>query len=303
MKFTKVFLTILFIVSLNTISGQELNVTVQVNSIQAQGIDKTIFEVMRTSMQEFINNTKWTSDQFQNQEKIEATMLIQITSVVSNTDFQANCQIEIRRPIFNSSYSSLLFNYKDEDFNIHYVANQPFEYNEGNFTNNLTALCAYYAYIILAYDYDSFSNMGGTPYILKAQTIVNNAQNSGGIGWKAFEGSSTKYNNRFYIVENALNPAYKPIREAYYFFHFKGLDIFYSNPEEGRKNIYAALEKIESVYNSYPTLFCMTLFFNAKPDELINIYSQASSEEKQKVLALLTKIDPPRSNKYQSKIK
>ena len=298
----KILIFILLLIGQNSIA-QELNVTVQVNSQQVQNVDKKIFETMRTSMMDFMNSTKWSTDNFANNEKIEATLLITINEVLSATDFKAQCQVEVRRPVYKSSYNSTLLSYLDENFQFRYVESQPFEFNENSFTNNLTSLCAFYSYLILAIDYDTFSNMGGTPYFQKAQTVVNNAQNTAEKGWKAFEGSSTKYNNRFYVVENALNPAYKPIREAYYLYHRKGLDLMHGKPEEARKPIFDAKKKIESVYASYPTLFYMTLFFNAKADELINIYSGATEEEKKTVVDLLSKIDAAKSNKYQSKIK
>lgn len=297
------YLIALLLVSSFSLRAQELNVTVEINSQQVQNVDKKIFATLRTAIMEFMNNTKWSTETYGNIEKIEATLLITIKKAVSQTEFEATCQVESRRPIYKTSYNSPVFNYLDENFNFKYVEYQAFEFNENSFTNNLASMCAFYAYVIIAFDNDTFSNMGGTPMFTKAQTVVTNAQNSADKGWRSFEGNSTKYNNRFYVAENALNPAYKPLREAFYLYHFKGLDIMYQKPEEGRKSIYSALENIQKVYKSYPTLFFMTLFFNAKSDELVNIYSQATSEEKTNVVQLLSQVDPAKSNKYQSKIK
>jgi hypothetical protein len=305
MKKIKFLINFLLIVILthNKLIAQELNVNVEVITAQVMNVDKKIFETLRSSIRDFMNNTRWTQDEFLNHERIEATLLINIKEVLSQTDFKATCQIQTRRPVYKSSYSSNVLSYLDENFDFRYVEYQPFEFNGTTFNNDLTAMIAFYAYMIIGFDYDTFSPEGGTPYFQIAQGIVNNAQNSGNKGWSSLAKGNDKYNNRYWLVENTLNPAYKPIRQAYYQYHLKGLDVMWNNPEEGRKQIYEALLKVQSVFKLYPVLLYNIIFFNAKSDELVNIYSGATSEEKTKVVELLSEIDAAKSNKYQTRIK
>lgn len=291
----KFLLIIFFVLGGITLQAQELIVNVQVISNQVANVDKKVFETLKQNITEFMNNTKWTNDVFKNNEKIEVTLLINIQKAISQTEFDATIQVESVRPVYKSGYTTTLLNYNDKDFHFKYVENQPFEFNENTFTNNLTSTLAFYAYIIIGLDYDSFSLSGGMPYFQKAQAVVNNAGNSSDKGWKAFDDNK----NRYWLAENLLNPAYKPMRECFYKYHIKGLDVMYSDVESGRKAIYQSLELIQTLYKSFPTLFIMQLFFNAKSVELINIYSQATAEEKNKTVQLLSVIDPANSSKYQ----
>jgi len=301
--YKKLLLIIVTLCCFKPLAAQELNVTVEVITAQVMNVDKKVFETMRSAIREFLNNTQWTQDEFKSQEKIEATLLINVKEVISPTDFKATCQIETRRPIYKTAYSSNVLSYLDENFDFRYVEYQPFEFNGTTFNNDLTAMVAYYAQMIVGFDYDTFSPEGGTPYFQVAQGIVNSAQNSGNKGWSGTAKGSDKYNNRYWLVENTLNPAYKPIRQAYYQYHRKGLDIMWNKPEEGRKQIFEALQKIQEVFKVYPSLFYNVIFFNAKSDELVNIYSQATADEKTKIVELLSEIDAAKSNKYQTRIK
>lgn len=274
--------------------AQELNISVQVITNQVQNVDKKVFETMRLGITEFMNNTKWTNDVYKNTEKLDATILINISKAISQTEFEASIQVESTRPVYKASYTTTLLNYNDQNFKFKYVEFQPFEFNENSYTNNLTSVLAFYAYMIIGFDYDSFSLNGGLPYFQKAQTVVNNAQNGGESGWKAFEDRR----NRYWMVEQTLNPAYKPLREAFYKYHLQGLDMMHKDPDKGKNAILESLELIKKVYTDFPTLFIMQIFFNAKSAELINIFSQGSSEEKQKAFELLSKIDPANTNKY-----
>jgi hypothetical protein len=274
--------------------AQELNANVQVQAPQVANVDKKIFETMSTSIREFLNNTKWTNDQYKTQEKIECTFLITINRAVSNSEFEATIQVESSRPVYKSTYTSTLFNYNDKEFAFKYVENQPFEFNDNTYSNNITSVIAFYAYMVIGYDYDSFNLNGGLPYFQKAQNVVNTAANGGAKGWKATD--DTK--NRYWIVENMLNTAYKPMHEANYKYHIKGMDILQNNPEAARKAMTSAIEQYRAVAKSFPTLFAMQQFFNAKRPELINIYSQATDDEKTKILELLSACDPANGNKY-----
>lgn len=294
--FTKSFFTLLISVLIsNAVTAQELNANVQVQAPQLANIDKRIFETMSTSIREFLNNTKWSADQYKTQEKIECTFLITINKAVSNSEFEGTIQVESSRPVYKSTYSSSLLNYNDRDLAFKYVENQPFEFNDNTYSNNLTSIIAFYAYMVLGYDYDSFSMNGGLPYFQKAQNVVNTAANSGAKGWKATD--DTK--NRYWLVENMLNTAYKPMHEANYKYHIKGVDILQNNPEQARKNMTAAIELYRSVAKNFPTLFAMQQFFIAKRTEIINVYTQATDDEKTKIMELLGACDPANGNKYQ----
>lgn len=286
-------LLLYFIIAFSSYA-QELNCSVQVNSSQIQSSDKKIFETMQTAIREFMNNRKWTNDQFLNQERIECSLLITV-SERSSDEMKATIQVQGRRPVHKSSYYSTLLNFNDLDFTFRYLEYQPLDYNEQSHLSNLTSVLAFYAYIIIGLDYDSFSLNGGTPYFQKAQTIISNAQNAPDKGWKAFEGTR----NRYWLVENLLNPQFAPQREGWYKYHRLGLDMMADNVENGRKEVTESLDLEKKVYQEKPGSLLLQVFFNAKTDELINIYSQAFPDEKARVATLLSEIDPSNANKYQ----
>lgn len=275
--------------------AQELNCKVQVLSQQIQGTDKRVFTTLQTAIFEFMNNKKWTNDQFKLDERIDCSILINVTERPSTDQFIATIQVQSRRPIYKTSYNSVLLNYNDNDFQFTYLENQPLEFNENQFTTNLTSVLGYYAYLIIGMDYDTFSMNGGTTYLQKAQNIVNQAQNTSEPGWRAFESNK----NRYWLINNMLDAPFINIRECMYNYHRKGLDEMVSNKEGGRANILEALESLRKVHQARPLSFAMQVFFNAKSDEIINIFSGAFSDEKSKVITLLNDIDPTNSNKYQ----
>ncbi|MBN8696820.1 MAG: DUF4835 family protein [Bacteroidetes bacterium] len=275
--------------------AQELNCKVQVLSQQIQGTDKRVFTTLQTAIFEFMNNKKWTNDQFKLDERIDCSILINVTERPSTDQFIATIQVQSRRPVYKSSYNSVLLNYNDNDFQFTYLENQPLEFNENQFTTNLTSVLGFYAYLIIGMDYDTFAMNGGTTYLQKAQNIVNQAQNTSETGWRAFESNK----NRYWLINNMLDAPFINIRECMYNYHRKGLDEMVSNKEGGRANILEALESLRKVHQARPLSFAMQVFFNAKSDEIINIFSGAFSDEKSKVITLLNDIDPTNSNKYQ----
>lgn len=288
-------LALCLVLNLHEITSQELNCTVSVISPKIQGTtEKQLFNTLQTAIYEFMNNRKWTNDNFTNNERIECSILINVTDKVSTDDFKASIQVQARRPVYNSSYNSVLFNHSDEEFNFRYVAFQPLDFTDASHLSNLTSVLAYYAYIILAFDYDSFSLKGGTPYFQKAQTIVSNAQSASEPGWKAFESQT----NRYWLVENLMEQTFAPIRECAYKYYRQGMDNMYTNKETARKAIYESLEILKKVHNQRPYSFSLQVFFNSKADEIVNIFSQALPEEKNKVVTLLKEINPANSNKY-----
>ena len=288
------YIFLLLILSKNIIS-QELNCQVSVVSVQVQGTtEKQIFDQLQKSIFEFMNNTRWTKDNFTVAERIDCSILINVTQKFSADDYMATIQIQSRRPVFKSSYFSPTVNYIDDNFTFKYQQFQQLEFNLNTFQNNITSVLAYYAYIIIANDYDTYSNLGGTEYFQKAQLIVGNAQSAAEPGWKSFESNK----NRYWIVENALQPVFQPIRECMYKYHRLGLDIMFDKADAGRKEILKSLDLLLAVYKNRPASFPMELFFNAKVVEVVNIFSKGQPDEKAAAVETLTKVDPANSNKY-----
>ena len=291
------FLTTLSILVYCSIGySQELNCQVSILTPQIQASDKTIYDNLQTELRDFLNNRKWTNEEYLNQERIECSIVITISERVSTDEFKASIQIQSRRPVYNSSYNSPMFNHQDNDFSFRYVQDQTIEFDESNINSNLTAVLGYYAYIIIGLDFDSFSPEGGTPYFAKAQTIANNAQRLSERGWKAFETSR----NRYWLVENLLNVSFKPMRNFIYSYHRQGFDKFTDNIADGRSSITENLAELKKVYQDKPNSFLMQVFFTAKADELINLFSQATNDEKNRALQVLTLVDPANTLKYQS---
>jgi hypothetical protein len=291
-KFIFLFLSLL---TGNLIIAQELNCTVKVLSPAIQGTERSVFETLETAIKEFMNNTRWTNDNFKQDEKIECNLTINVTKRNSVDEFEANIIVQSRRPVYKSSYNTNLINYQDNDFTFKYTPFQPFEFNENTFINNLTSTLGYYAYIFIGLDYDTFSPEGGTPYYQKAQTIVNNSQNAPDKGWKAFEGSK----NRYWLAENLANANFKGVRSCLYNYHRNGLDMMTNDVEMARKNIADALDGLMKVHNLQMGSFLMQVFFLAKADEVVNIFSVAPPDVKSKLVPLLNTIDPGNVTKYE----
>lgn len=286
-----------FILLSNVVFGQELNCRIQVVSQQIQSSNKHIFESMQKDLYEFINNRKWTENVFSNDERIECNILINLTEQISTDEYKGTMQIQSNRPVFNSNFNSVLFNYKDNDIQFNYVEFQPMEFNENSSLSSLTSLLAYYSYIIIGLDYDSFSPEGGTPYFQKAEKIVTNAQNLTQKGWKSFEGQK----NRYWLIENIMNSKYGPVRDFYYKYHRLGLDVMNEKPADGRAEIAEDLKLLQKVYREKPSQFMnfLQIVFDAKADEFVNVFSESFPDEKARVNTLLKEIDPANSTKYQ----
>jgi hypothetical protein len=294
MKYRLILFFVLFAFS-NLLDAQELNCTVKVLSPAIQGTERSVFETLETAVKEFMNNTRWTNDNYKQDEKIECNITINVTKRISVDEFEANIIVQSRRPVYKSSYNTNLINYQDNDFTFKYTPFQPFEFNENTFINNLTSTLGYYAFIFIGLDYDTFSPEGGTPYYQKAQTIVNNAQNVPDKGWKAFEGSK----NRYWLAENLANANFKGVRSCLYNYHRMGLDMMTNDVEIARKNIADALEGLLKVHNMQMGSFLMQVFFLAKADEVVNIFSIATPELKSKLVPVLNTIDPGNVTKYE----
>ncbi len=295
----KKYLFIILFLSLYLFSNaQELQCSVSVVSPSVQGTNKQVYETMQTAIMEFVNGQIWTDNVFSPEERIECSILINIKEVVSANEFSGTIQIQARRPVYNSSYRSMLFNFLDQEFTFKYEEFEPLVFNPNSIESNLVGVISYYAYVILGLDYDSFSKNGGTKYMEMAEKIVNMSQNTRYSGWRSYESKT----NRYWFVENYLNEIHRPLRECIYQYHRLGLDKMSDKPENGRKEVLSAIEKLTKVHRQRPGTYAMELFFDAKSDELINIFSESFSMEKQRVIEVLTEVDPANSNKYTEKI-
>ena len=278
------------------VSAQELLCNVRVNSSQVQTSDRKIFQTMQTEIYEFINNRKWTSTNIQNEERIECTIMINISKKISNDEYEGSIQIQSTRPIYGTSYKSTLFNYLDNNFRFKYLEYQSLEFSETTHMSNLTSVLAFYVNIILGLDFATFSEEGGNEYLNMAQRIVNNAQNAPEQGWKAFESDK----NRYWLVHDLMDTRYSEFHMSMYRYHRVGLDKLGEEPEDARFEITEALEGLKSIYRENPSAFILKLFFDAKVDEIVNIYSEAFPNEQARIIKTLVEIDPSHSTKYQA---
>ncbi len=292
------FLLFIFIFSGIRLLGQELQCTVSVVSKSVQGTNTSVFDDMQTAIREFMNNQIWTDNVFSTEERIQCSILINITKSVSAEEFEGTIQVQARRPVFSSGYNTTLINYLDQNFKFEYTDFEPLEYNPTNMQSELVSVLAFYANIILALDYDSFSKYGGTKYFEQAEKIVNMNQNSDNTGWKSYESRR----NRYWMVENFLNSQHRPLRECFYMYHRLGLDAMSEDVPKGRKSILQGLDKLVKVYRQRAGTFAMQLFFDAKSSEIINIFSEAYDPEKKEVLEVLMEVDPANGSDYKEKL-
>ena len=291
----KTFILLILSLFLLKAQSQELLCNVEVSSQQVQGSDRRVYETMKNAIYEFMNNQNWTNFTFKPNEKIECSILINVTDRPSTDFFRCDMTIALRRPVFNSTYNTVLFNYIDKDVEIEYIENQPLDFNVGMFSSNLTSILAYYAYLMIGLDFDSFNLNGGDPYYEAALNIVNAAQSTTYKGWNSAEGTR----NRFWLLENLTNPSYSGIRSFFYEYHLKGLDIMYETPERGRQTILATLEYLKQVKQSRPGLLILQVIADSKRDELVNVFSEGVPTEKTNAVKILNEIDPSNAMTYQ----
>ncbi len=290
----KLILLTLAVIFFSMLEAQELRCNVTVTAQSIQGANRQLFRTMQSDIYEFINNRKWTEHSYTYDEKIKCNILIRLDEQLSNDEYRGSIQVQLTRPVFGSSYETTVLNIKDNDFRCQYVEFQSLEYNETSNRENLTNILAFYVYVILGFDYDSYSPEGGTPFFEKAQTIVNNSQNANEQGWKAFEGER----NRYWLIENIMNRSYSAFRNVMYTYHRQGLDLMAQKPEEGRANIANSLRDIQSVFRRRPSTYILQMFFDAKADELVNVFSKSYPDERNRVVAILNEVDPSNGSKY-----
>jgi hypothetical protein len=291
----KYLILCLFIAAGGAGLAQELNCSVTINATQIQTSDRGIFKDMKTSIEQFMNGRKWTSDAFRAHEKIKCNILITITKMPAIGNFSASVQVQSARPVYNTDYSSLLFNFADREWEFDYIESLPLEYNDNTFTSNLTSMLAAYAYLIIGIDYDSFSELGGTPYFQRAQQVVSNAQQSNRPGWQSL-GSNR---NRYWIIENFNNAQMQELRKAIYAYHRLGLDTFEKNPDKSREIILKGLRDIKKVRDINPNSILVISFFDAKGKELANIFSDGNIQLRREAYDIITAMDPSNRSSYE----
>lgn len=278
--------------------AQEFNLTLSVNAPTVQTSDATIFNSLEGTINEFFANTRWTEDYYEPQERINLNIQFTITEESDQRDYKAEMTILASRPVYNSEYESVLLNHIDRDVRFSYISNQPVQYNEGNFNDNLTSILSFYAYVILGMDGDSFSPMGGEEHFRVAEEILNlvpqNVANSVK-GWR----STDNNRNRYWLIENMLTPRTKPMRQASYDYHRLGLDKMHKDPNIARVFMVESLTKIQEVDRSYPNSMIIQLFSNSKKGELLSIFKDAPPTERQKVAEIMVRLDATNARTYQ----
>lgn len=294
----KQILLIGFLLGSLTSFAQELNCTVSINATQVQTTERTVFRDMKTAIEQFMNSRKWTNDSYKSYEKINCNMLITITRMPSVGNFAASVQIQSARPVYNTNYSTLVFNFADRDWEFEYVESLPLEYNDNTYTTNLTSMLALYAYMIIGVDYDTFSELGGTPYFQRAFQVVNNAQQSNRPGWQSMQNNRSRY----WIVENFNNPQMTDLRKALYSYHRLGLDTFDKDPDKSREIILKGLKDIKKVRDINPTAVIIVSFFDAKGKELANIFSSGNIQVRREAYDVIKAIDPSSNRANYEKI-
>jgi hypothetical protein len=292
----KIFLYVVLALVGFRVSAQDLNARVQVLSPKIQGSNKRIFQTLETAMKDFLNGRKWSADPILPQERIDCNFVLNITNWDGSSNFSGELQVQSSRPVYSSTYSSTLININDKDIDFIYNDGQTIDYTDQSFQSNLSSIMAFYAYIIVGLDYDTFSLYGGSPYFANAQTVINNAQSGSYRGWKAFDGNV----NRYWLSENLNNKLYAPLRSFMYDYHRNGLDVMADNVAKGRKEITSILPTLQQINRQRVGSMFPLVFYTAKSDELVSLYGKADPQERVQAMNILLQVDPANGNKYQT---
>ncbi|MBK6730514.1 MAG: DUF4835 family protein [Bacteroidetes bacterium] len=276
--------------------AQELRCGITINTQQLTTTDVKVFKTLETAIREFMNNRRWTDDIFLPEEKIDCEIIITVTEEQSAGRYKAQASIISRRPVFGTDYNSTVVNTVDKDFEFAYTEYEPLDFNENTFQSNLTSSLAFYAFIIIGMDYDTFSDKGGEKYFQKAFTIVTQATSREEKGWKAYDGTR----NRYWLINNILDVKYAGLRDVYYSYHRQALDQMSEKPADAVKVVLGNLQSIDNINKSNPNSMYVQLFFTAKSDELVGIFSKAIPQDRAKAANFLMKLDPVNIQKYQS---
>ncbi|MGP1515235.1 MAG: DUF4835 family protein [Bacteroidales bacterium] len=278
------------------VSAQEFNISISVSASQIQGTDKEIYNTIQTALTSFVNDKKWTNFHYDDIEKIEGSITINVKERPTQEDFKGDIFVQLRRPVYGSTYTTTMLNTQEKDFQFKFIEGQNMEFDENNYTSNLLSTVAFYLNYFLALDGDSFALAGGEKYFQICQNIVTSAQRSANDGWKRAE----KNTNKYWMTENYTNTTYSTIHDVWYKYHRLGLDMLSGdNQTEARNNIYLALKDLKSVSDERSGLICVTQFIEAKADEIVNIFKGAPANEQTDVIAIMKQINPAQTNKYE----
>ncbi len=298
MTFRKLLLILGLVCAVCGAYAQELNCTVTINSDQVPGSNKSVFNTLQSSIEEFVNQNRWTNMTFATREKIDCSMMIVVKAVADN-QYTCEMQLQSRRPVYNTTYTTPLINFKDNNFNFTYQEFDRIEYQQSQFTTNLTAMLAYYCYLVIGYDMDSFSRLGGTPYFQACEDIVSACQSASmesleQKGWQAFDSNR----NRYALINNLMDEAFRKYREYFYEYHRLGLDEMQANVANGRARIAGGIGVLRDANRARPATYVVNAFLDAKADELVNIFQKGTDAEKKSVYEILMDIDPTRQATY-----
>jgi hypothetical protein len=270
--------------------AQEFNYQLTIATPKTQNIDPKIYKSMESMLMDWLSNQRWTRETFDISERINCNIQITIKEEINDNTFTADLILQASRPVFGTTYESPIFNHQDPDFTFQFEESRPLQFIENGFNDNLTQVFAFYMYIILGLDFDSFSSYGGERYFQTAQELLNAVPSNdlGAKGWRANDGNRTRY----WMIENYLNPRLRPFRKMFYTYHRQGLDIMHLDPEKGRSVILSGLEELEKLNTLVPNAPILFTFFSSKSNELLDVFIVAPSPEKQKVFGIISKIDP-----------
>lgn len=281
--------------------AQELDFRVIINSDRSRFQNTEVFNQMKTSFEQFLNGRTWTSDEYRPEERIKGNLLITISEVPQIGVYSATVQVQVVRPVFGTNYESVVLNFIDRNWTFEYQESQPLEFNRFSFLNNISSLLAFYANIALGMDYDTFELKGGNPYFEVANDIVNNAQQSGRVGW--VQNPSDRRSRYWLINDIYISTVYAPIREAIYLYHRKGVDQLATAPEEAYSSILEAIQLVADANKQQPNGIFTISFVDAKSDEIAQILKNAPFEIREKAVPLLLEIDPNNARKYNELLK
>lgn len=289
----KKIVSLILLLFVGIVQAQQLNCTVQINSSKVTNANQQIFKNLKTSVTDFVNKTDWTGDEYKQNEKIECSMVITVNSYDSN-QFSGTIQVQSTRPIFNSTYASPVFNYNDNDFSFRYIEFENLQFNPSNFDSNLVSVLAYYSYMIIGFDADTYSLMSGNKSFETAQQIVTVAQQSGNKGWSQSDGNQ----NRYFLVTDILSGTYDAYREALYQYHREGLDTMSADVKTSKDKVIASIKLLSKIYAVRPNAFLTRVFFDAKVDEIVSILSGGPKVSLSETIDTLNKLSPLNTAKW-----
>lgn len=277
-----------------SLSSQELNCVVFINHAEIGVSNKKIFDTMQNDIFEYMNNTKWTNSAYKNYERIDCSITINILEALSTNSFRGSIQLKVSRPVFNATYKTSILNFNDNNVSFTYEEFQPLVYNENNFESNLVSILTFYAYTILGYQADTFGFKGGEEFFKQAESVVNVAQQGGGVGWNRIDGNYTRYQ----LNENLLSPVYEQYRKTMYEYHILGLDRMVDNTRDAKEVMSKSISDLQNLYNDRPNTFLIRVFFDTKGDEIVDVFADGPRIDTSRLREVLGRIYPAFDEKW-----